>query len=93
MHIMSFSVYYYILFPWNRLRKWAEKGTWSPKRLDGNLQEIKAGNQKMKVDFSRLGGPVGDNYRSFVDEIVMFTRKRAPVRITGVSDPRGGGGE
>ena len=33
----------------------------------------------MKVDFSRLGGPVGDNYRSFVDEIVMFTRKRAPL--------------
>ncbi|KAG2650278.1 hypothetical protein PVAP13_1NG221638 [Panicum virgatum] len=33
----------------------------------------------MKVDFSRLGGPVGDNYRSFIDEIVMFTRKRAPL--------------
>ena len=31
------------------------------------------------VDSSRLGGPVSDNYRSFVDEIVMFTRKRAPL--------------
>ena len=79
MHIMSFSVYYYILFPWNRLRKWAEKGTWSPKRLEGISKRIKAGNQKMKVDFSKLGGPVGDNYRSFIDEIVMFTRKRAPL--------------
>ena len=33
----------------------------------------------MKVDFSRLGGPVGDNYCSFVDEIVMFTRKMVPL--------------
>ena len=33
----------------------------------------------MKVDFSRLGGPVGDNYRPFVDEIAMFTRKRTPL--------------
>ena len=42
-------------------------------------KRIKGGNQKMKDDFSRFGGPVGDNYRSFVDEIVMFTRKRAPL--------------
>ena len=42
-------------------------------------KRIKAGNQKMKVDFSRLGGPVGDNCRPFVDEIAMFTRKRAPL--------------
>ena len=55
------------------------KGDVSPKRLEGNLQENQGGNQKMKVDFSRLGGPVGDNYRSFVDEIIMFTRKRAPL--------------
>jgi len=79
MHIMSFSVYYYILFPWNRLRKWAEKGTCPLKGLKAISKRIKAGNQKMKVDFSRLGGPVGDNYRSFVDEIIMFTRKRAPL--------------
>jgi len=79
MHIMSFSVYYYILFPWNRLRKWAKKGTCPLKGLKAISKRIKAGNQKMKVDFSRLGGPVGDNYRSFVDEIIMFTRKRAPL--------------
>ena len=76
---MSFSVYYYILFPWNRLRKWAEKGTCPLKGLKAISKRIKAGNQKMKVDFSRHGGAVGDNYRSFVDEIVMFTRKRAPL--------------
>jgi hypothetical protein len=42
-------------------------------------KRFKAGNQKMKVEFSRLGGPVGENYRTFTDEIVMFTRKRAPL--------------
>ena len=51
------------------------------KRLKAISKRIKAGNQKMKVDFSRLGGPVGDNCCSFVDEIVMFTRKRAPLIV------------
>ena len=32
-----------ICSPWNRLRKWAEKGTWSPKRLEDNLQENQGG--------------------------------------------------
>ena len=52
---------------------------WSPKGLKAISKRIKAGNQKMKVDFSRLEGPVGDNYRTFTDEIVLFTRKRAPL--------------
>jgi len=45
------------------------------KGLKAISKRIKAGNQKIKGDFSRLGGPVGDNYHSFVDEIVMFTSK------------------
>lgn len=40
MHVMSFNIYYSILFQWNMLRKWEEKRTWSPKRLEGNLEEI-----------------------------------------------------
>ncbi|WVZ52402.1 hypothetical protein U9M48_003460 [Paspalum notatum var. saurae] len=41
---------------------------------------IKSGCQKLPIEFSsRLGGPVGVNYHSFVDEVVMFTRKRAPL--------------
>jgi len=56
-----------------------KRGRGPLKGLKAISKRIKAGNQKMKVDFSRLGGPVGDNYRSFVDEIVMFTRKRAPL--------------
>ena len=56
-----------------------KRGRGPQKGLKEISKRIKAGNQKMKVDFSRLGGPVGDNYRSFVDEIVMFTRRRAPL--------------
>ncbi|WVZ84270.1 hypothetical protein U9M48_031320 [Paspalum notatum var. saurae] len=44
------------------------------------FKRIKSGCQKLPIQFSsRLGGPQGENYRSFVDEVVMFTRKRAPL--------------
>ena len=34
----------------------------------------------MTVEFSsRLGGPVGGKQRSFLDEVVVFTRKSAPL--------------
>src|SRR6185312_2748596 len=56
-----------------------KRGRGPLKGLKAISKRIKAGNQKMKVDFSRLGGLVGDNYRSFVDEIIMFTRKRVPL--------------
>ena len=52
--------------------KMGKKGGRGPlKGLKAISKRIKAGNQKIKVDFSRLGGPVGDNYHSFVDEIVQ----------------------
>jgi len=34
---------------------------------------------KLDVEFSRMGGPVGGNQRSFVDEVVVYTRKSAPL--------------
>lgn len=34
---------------------------------------------KLDVEFSRFGGPVGGNQRSFVDEVVVYTRKNAPL--------------
>lgn len=41
---------------------------------------MKNASQKLSIQFSaRLGGPVGENSRTFVDEVVMFTRKRAPL--------------
>ena len=44
------------------------------------FKRIKSGCQKLPIQFSsRLGGPVGANYRSFVDEVVMFTRKKTPL--------------
>jgi hypothetical protein len=36
-------------------------------------------SQKLSIQFSRLGGPVGANKRTFIDEITLFTRKRAPL--------------
>jgi hypothetical protein len=36
-------------------------------------------SQKRSIQFSRLGGHVGANKRIFVDEIKLFTRKRASL--------------
>ena len=49
------------------------------KGLKATNKRIKLGNQKLKVEFSKLGGPVGDNTFTLTDEIIMFTRKRAPL--------------
>jgi len=43
-------------------------------------KRIRGGTQKLKVEFDALtGGPCGDNSRTFVDEIVVFTRKKTPL--------------
>jgi hypothetical protein len=43
-------------------------------------RRIKSRTQKLPIAFSeKLGGPIGPNARTFVDEVVMFTRKRAPA--------------
>jgi hypothetical protein len=50
------------------------------KGLSAATKRFKLRTQKLKVQFSpRLGGPVGDFRHMFVDEIVMFTMKRAPL--------------
>lgn len=56
-----------------------KRGRGPLKGLKAISKKFKTGNQKMKVEFSRLGGPVGENYRTFIDEIVMFMRKSAPL--------------
>jgi hypothetical protein len=58
-----------------------EKGIRGPlKRHSATFKRIKSGCHKLPNQFSaRLGGPIGINHRSFVDEVVMFTRKRAPL--------------
>ena len=41
---------------------------------------MKSGTQKLEIEFSQArGGPIGPNARDFVNEVVDFTRKRAPV--------------
>ena len=37
-------------------------------------------HQKLKIEFfAKWGGPCGENRRTFVNEVVMFTRKRVPL--------------
>jgi len=37
-------------------------------------------HQKLKIEFfAKRGGPCGENRRTFVDKVVMFTRKKAPL--------------
>jgi hypothetical protein len=43
-------------------------------------KRIQSGTQKLKIEFDSLTeGPCGDNSHTFVDEIVVFTRKKAPL--------------
>lgn len=56
-----------------------KRGRGTLKCLKAVSKRHKSGNQKLHVDFSRLGGAVGENSRTFTDEIVLFTRKRAPL--------------
>ena len=49
------------------------------KGLAASHKRSKQGSQKLKVQFSRLGGAVGENARTFTNEIVVYTRKKAPL--------------
>ena len=49
------------------------------KALAAQLKRQKTLTNKLKVQFSRLGGPCGDNERSFVDEVIMYTRRQTPL--------------
>lgn len=43
-------------------------------------KRAKARTQKLKIEFSSsLGGPCGDNRRTFVDEVVLYTRLKTPL--------------
>lgn len=50
------------------------------KGYKATAKRIKSGTQKLKIEFDPLtGGVCGDNSRTFVDEIVVFTRKKTPL--------------
>lgn len=62
----------------DQARKKGGRGTL--KGLTAAKKRIMNGSQKLEIQFStRLGGPIGINSRSFVDEIAMYTRKKAPL--------------
>jgi hypothetical protein len=49
------------------------------KGLAASNKRSKSGCQKLKIEFSRLGGAASENARTFTDEIVLFTRKHTPL--------------
>jgi hypothetical protein len=56
------------------------KGRGTLKGIAASTKRIKNDDHKLKVEFSsKLGGPVGPNTLTFVDEIVLFTKKKAPL--------------
>jgi hypothetical protein len=59
-----------------------KRGRGCLKGLTVTNKRIRNRTQKLKIEFNpnpRLGGPIGENRRSFVDEVVTFTRKKTPV--------------
>ena len=43
-------------------------------------KRVKERTQRLPIEFSNSrGGPIGPNRRAFVDEVVLFTRKWAPL--------------
>jgi len=57
-----------------------KEGCGTLKGIAAATKRIKNGDHKLKIEFSsKLGGPVGPNARTFVDEIVLFTKKKAPL--------------
>jgi len=59
-----------------------KRGRGCLKGLTVTNKRIRNRTQKLKIEFNpnpRLGGPIGENRRSFMDEVVTFTRKKALV--------------
>ena len=58
----------------------SKKGRGCLKGFAASARRSKSGSSKLNIKFSpNLGGPCGDNRRAFVDEVVMFTRMKAPL--------------
>jgi len=50
------------------------------KGLSIATKRVKEHTQRLPIEFSNSrGGPIGPNRRAFVDEVVLFTRKWAPL--------------
>jgi len=57
-----------------------KRGRGTVKGSAAATKRVKDRTQKLPIEFSsRLEGPVGPNYHTFVDGVVLFTRKRAPL--------------
>jgi hypothetical protein len=52
-----------------------KRGRGAVRALKVITKRIKAGKQQLDIQFSKHGGPACNNYHSFVEEVVMYTRK------------------
>jgi hypothetical protein len=43
------------------------------------IKRVKERTQKLSIEFGSRGGPIGPNTRSFVDEVILSTKKWAPL--------------
>jgi hypothetical protein len=57
-----------------------KRGRGVVKGLSIASKRVKERTQRLPIEFSNsCGGPIGPNRRAFVDEVVLFTRKWAPL--------------
>jgi hypothetical protein len=57
-----------------------KRGRGTVKGLAVTTKRVKERTQKLPIEFSESReGPIGPNRRAFVDEVVLFTRKWAPL--------------
>jgi hypothetical protein len=56
-----------------------KRGRGTVKRLAVTTKRVKERTQKLPIEFGSRGGPIGPNTRAFVDEVVLSTRKWAPL--------------
>nr|TKW20881.1 hypothetical protein SEVIR_4G116800v2 [Setaria viridis] len=64
----------------NKTKDGKKVGHGSLKGIAAMEKRLKCRTQKYKIDFfENLGGPCGENRRTFVDEVFMFTRMRTPL--------------
>jgi hypothetical protein len=56
-----------------------KRGRGTVKGLAVSTKRVKERTQKLSIEFGSRGGPIGPNTRAFVDEVVLSTRKWAPL--------------
>ena len=80
MRIITAQVRYCLLLQGDGSNQRKKRGRGTVKGVAICTKRVKERTQNLPIEFSgRIGGSVGPNICAFVDEIVLFTRTRAPL--------------